>query len=412
MRRLVLSLSTAWMLTLAGCANRDLDSPPCGVSHVETSHHGLKVFFGKDVDEVPRNQGSTGLTVTRARSPGSFTVYAITHGQLEDKHSVESDYLLLQVGDTAGTFHGFGGCSYVVEDDEHGLYLNISGADGDISDATYSDSIRPRSIILAYKPPSTIAELRADVDGFIADMFATQDEVVISLATSSVKLGDPAWNTSDPNWSRVKGLVRRDYLADTAATRPSGRERADLWEKTVGLHLTELEIDELLRFYRSDVGKHFVLLQDGLDPIESDWQVWSLDRPHPTEPMPTMKQEVTPERNAIVMLALMEILIANSVVGAPAGDPPAEVAAISKWAAIYYGAELDRLFVENQSDIPAYQDFSRSPALLHLLFETRRAENIWSGSPQGERWKAAVSVSLGKHMAEWKAVIRSLEPPR
>ena len=123
MRWTVFSLFPALILTSAGCATRGFDTPPCGVSHVEESGHGLAVFFGRDVNENPHNGGSIGLSVTRAgsRRP-KFYFYTINHGRLEDKHFIESDYLLLHVGDSAGTFHGFGGCSYVVKKDDHGLF--------------------------------------------------------------------------------------------------------------------------------------------------------------------------------------------------------------------------------------------------------------------------------------------------
>jgi hypothetical protein len=403
MRWAVFLLVPAWTLTLTACATRGFDTHPCGVSHVEASSHGLKVFFGRNVNENPRNGGSIGLSVTRAGSLGPPTFYTINHGRLEDKHFIDSDYLLLHLGDTAGTFHGFGGCDYVVEKDENGLYLDISGADGDLSDAAYSDWIRPESIILAYKPPPKIAELRADLGDFVTAVWTIEDEAVIWSETSTVKPpGDNSWNSSDPNWNRVTLLVRQDYLADTASTRPTAQEQGYLWERTVGLHLTDTEIDQLLSFYRSDVGKRFILLQHNLQPIYSDW-ISSLELPHSATADSPTNQTVAPQRNAIMKLALGEI--------AAGGTPPSDVPAVSTWAAIHYGPELDRLFAESEADIPAYQEFSRSPALLKLLSETGVAENKWLESKQGERWKTAVSDSVGKHLAEWKAALRAPVSP-
>ena len=103
--------------------------------------------------------------------------------------------------------------------------------------------------------------------------------------------------------------------------------------------------------------------------------------------MSSANQDVKPERNTVVKLALLEILIANARVGNEDCAPPADVPAVSKWAAIHRGPELDGLFVENQADIPAYLQFSRSPALFKLLSETGVAENNSLESKQGSGGK-------------------------
>jgi hypothetical protein len=127
------------ILALAGCATPGPGTPPGGVDHVVASPGGLKVFFGKDVNWTPSNGfRAGGLTVSRAGEHGSIR-YAVVNGRSEDKDErIVGNYLLMKVGDSAGTFTGFGACSYDLKRGEHGPYLDVNGAEGDLSDATYS----------------------------------------------------------------------------------------------------------------------------------------------------------------------------------------------------------------------------------------------------------------------------------
>lgn len=92
MRWLIRSLYAVWMLTLAGCATHPaIDTPFCGVNHIEASGHGLKVFFGTDVNELPSNGfRAGGLTVARAAGHGTSTRYAIKNGLLKRQHQLLS----------------------------------------------------------------------------------------------------------------------------------------------------------------------------------------------------------------------------------------------------------------------------------------------------------------------------------
>jgi hypothetical protein len=145
MRWLIRSLYAVWMLTLAGCATRIADTPPCGVSHVEASDRGLKVFFGTDANEIPSNGfRAGGLTVNRAGSHVPSKRYAIKNGRLKGQFQlISSRYLVLNVGDSAGTFNGFGGCFYEVKVDKDGPYLDVNGTAGDLDLSSYVAWYRP-----------------------------------------------------------------------------------------------------------------------------------------------------------------------------------------------------------------------------------------------------------------------------
>jgi hypothetical protein len=103
------------------------------------------VSFGADVNEVPSNGfRAGGLAVTRAADHAASTRYAINNGRLKKQHQLlSSRYLLLNVGDGAGTFNGFGGCGYEVKLDERGPYLDVSGTAGDLDLSTFVAWYRP-----------------------------------------------------------------------------------------------------------------------------------------------------------------------------------------------------------------------------------------------------------------------------
>ena len=172
--------------------------------------------------------------------------------------------------------------------------------------------------------------------------------------------------------------------------------------------LSDAEIESLLTFYRSPVGKRFTSLQHELQPMVIDAQQSSWYRPHGVEEAtPVDERVLTPQRNALLKIALIQILIDDTNV--PRGDviePAPKVSPDATWAAVHDGSELDRLYAANYADIPAYEDFARSRALVKVLFATRAAVNDWSDSPGGRRWKAAVQDSLNKRMPEWRAAFQ------
>jgi len=85
------------------------------------------------------------LTVTRSEK-GSSTNYAIENGRLRAQHKFQllsSHYLLLNMGDSAGTFNGFGGCTYTPKSDKFGRYLEVEDFPGDTEPGTSTEEARP-----------------------------------------------------------------------------------------------------------------------------------------------------------------------------------------------------------------------------------------------------------------------------
>jgi hypothetical protein len=133
------------LIVLTACAtHRDPIGHACGIDHVDETDHGLKVFFQRGIN-VPTVRGFGGLMVTRS-GKGSSTNYAIEDGRLRAQHKFQllsSRYLLLNLSDSAGTFDGFGGCTYTAKSDKYGHYLEVDDTPGDTEPGGWSEEVRP-----------------------------------------------------------------------------------------------------------------------------------------------------------------------------------------------------------------------------------------------------------------------------
>jgi hypothetical protein len=144
MRSTPRSLLLLALIALTACAtHRDPIGHACGIDYVDETDHGLKVFFKRGVNVTVHDFG--GLTVTRS-GKGPPTNYAIEDGRLKAQHNFQifsSRYLLLNMGDSAGTFNGFGGCTYTAKSDKFGRYLEIADSPGDTELGTSTEEVRP-----------------------------------------------------------------------------------------------------------------------------------------------------------------------------------------------------------------------------------------------------------------------------
>jgi hypothetical protein len=133
------------LIALTGCAtHRDRIGHACGIDYVTETDHGLKVFFQRGTNVATVN-GFGGLMVTRSGKEPSAN-YAIEDGRLRAQHKFQlfsSRYLLLNVGDSAGTFNGFGGCTYTAKSDKFGRYLEVEDSPGDTEPGTSTEELRP-----------------------------------------------------------------------------------------------------------------------------------------------------------------------------------------------------------------------------------------------------------------------------
>jgi hypothetical protein len=144
------------LIALTACAtHRDPIGHSCEIAYVDETDTGLKVFFQRGFDVTTTTDGRGGLNVTRAAN-GSSSNYAIEDGRLRAAHKFQlfsSRYLLLDVGDSAATFDGFGGCTYTAESDKYGHYLEVVYALGDTEPGSSREEVRPRDFWSSSRAP-------------------------------------------------------------------------------------------------------------------------------------------------------------------------------------------------------------------------------------------------------------------
>lgn len=137
----LISLAT---LLLVGGGTFRASAHECGIDHVITTRLGLKVYFepGLSVNF---------FSINRTGVEGASTKHSIRKGRLVPPdvpprsgfHLFAPHYFFLDRGGSASGFNIWGGCSYEIKSDQHGVYLHVEGADGDTSDAVYNEDIRP-----------------------------------------------------------------------------------------------------------------------------------------------------------------------------------------------------------------------------------------------------------------------------
>jgi len=132
------------MLMLVGCATSRASAHECGIDHVRTTRLGLKVYFQPGIN-------ANLFTINRTGVEGASTNHSVRNGRIvppdvpprHGLHLFAPRYFFLDQGGSASGFNLWGGCSYDIKSDQHGIYLHVEGADGDISDAFYTEDIRP-----------------------------------------------------------------------------------------------------------------------------------------------------------------------------------------------------------------------------------------------------------------------------
>jgi hypothetical protein len=132
------------IFALLGGATSRASAHECGIDHVKTTRLGLKVYFQPNVS-------FNIFSINRTGAEGSSTHHSVRKGRLVPPdnpprpgfHLFALRYFFLDRGGSASSFNIWGGCSYEIKSDPHGMYLRVEGADGDTSDAVYNEDIRP-----------------------------------------------------------------------------------------------------------------------------------------------------------------------------------------------------------------------------------------------------------------------------
>jgi hypothetical protein len=247
--------------------------------------------------------------------------------------------------------------------------------------------------------------------GSVFDFFAPMQMRVIGA-------NDPTWKRDNPNWAAVLQLVSNDLKKDLGAVLAAqSAQNADRWNRELAAHLSTAQIDQLLAFYHSDVGRRYLAFQKGLFAVQTEGASAFVNGRASTGMSPKEVAASPPSAalfEARKQLAALSWIIqvtppmgtaASLSQGTSAADDKAIRDVIVNALATMRGPELDVLQRQYQSDLVAFSAFQESAAakaLIAVYGNVMQDANAQSVKP-GAAFAAALQQSVAKHTPAWKA---------
>jgi hypothetical protein len=258
----------------------------------------------------------------------------------------------------------------------------------------------------------TVIALTGDLD-----INSTLDMLAAVQARAVGAANDSTWKGDNPNWGPVFNIVHDDLSRDVGLLLLAQvRDTAAHWDHELPAHLTSSQIDDLVKFYRSDVGRRYLAFQKQLIAVQQEVLSASVvDRvpagadPHRVAVAPTAAQIDSRKRVA----ALSSVYLMLTALG-PSGSPSRNANAnddktihdmMLDALATVRGPELDQLNAQYHADLPAFATFHGSPAAKALLSVYGFVAKDIQSDPAapGIAFAAALQRSVKLHTPEWKA---------
>jgi hypothetical protein len=247
--------------------------------------------------------------------------------------------------------------------------------------------------------------------GSVVDFFAPMQMRVIGA-------NDPTWKRDNPNWTPVLRLISNDLKKDLGPVlAEQTASNAVRWNRELTSHLSAAQIDHLLAFYRSDVGRRYLAFQKGLMAVQTEGASAFVAGVASGGPDPKRVAESPPSAaqfEARKQLAALSWIIqvtppmgtaVSLSQGTSAADDKAIRDIIVEALATMRGPELDVLQRQYQADLVAFSAFQESSAAKALIavygnvMEDAAAESVKPGAA----FAAALQESITQHTPAWKA---------
>jgi hypothetical protein len=245
----------------------------------------------------------------------------------------------------------------------------------------------------------------------VADFFAPMQMRVIGE-------NDPTWKRDNLNWSRVLHLISNDLKKDLELSLAAqAAENAVRWNRELATHLSAAQIDELLKFYRSDTGHRYLAFQkrlmavqvQGASALIAGMVSGGVDPKQVAESTPSAAQIETRKR----LVALSWIIQVTPAMGAAvspshgvsASDDKAMRDMVIDAVATTRGTELDALRAQYHADLAAFATFHASSTAKALMAVYRDTAKDAAAQPvkPGTAFTAALEKSIAQHTPAWKA---------
>ena len=250
----------------------------------------------------------------------------------------------------------------------------------------------------------------ADIDS-VVEMFAALQMRVIGG-------NDSSWKRDNPNWLPEMNRVREDLKNDLKpALAADVSKTALLWNRALATHLSTSQIDELLGFYRSNIGRRYRAFEERLIAIQVEasstytvaFASGGTASKRVADPPPSEAQ--TEIRKRILALSWADQVTpamgaaASPSHGASASDDKAVHDMVVGLLVLTRGPALDELAHQYQQDLNAFSTFHQSAMAKSLIsvYGDVAKESADDGSPPGLNLTTALQHSVNLHTLAWNA---------
>jgi hypothetical protein len=263
-----------------------------------------------------------------------------------------------------------------------------------------------------------VIELRETVVALTGDPDINSTiDMLAAVQVRIVGAKDSTWKGDNPNWTPVFNIVHDDLSRDVGLLLVAQvRDTAAHWDHELPVHLTPGQIDELAKFYRSDVGRRYLAFQKRLMAVQQEVLSTSVvgraaagADPHRAPVPPTAAQ--IDSRKSVAAFSWVYLML--TALG-PSDSPSRNASATDDKTihdmmvdalATVRGAELDLLNAQYRADLRAFATFTESPVAKSLILVYGFVAMDIQADPKapGMTFAAALQRSIDQHTPEWKA---------
>jgi hypothetical protein len=258
----------------------------------------------------------------------------------------------------------------------------------------------------------TVVALTGDPDiNSAIDMFTALQVRVIGAAN------DSTWKRDNPNWTSVFNIVHDDLSRDVGLLLLAQvRDMTAHWDRELTAHLTPSQIGELVKFYRSDLGRRYVAFQKRLIAIQEEGLSGlvvglAAGGPDPHRvPVPATIAQIDSRKNVAALSWVYLMMTALGPTGSPGRPSSASEEKIvndmmADALAKMRGPELDQLNAQYHGDLAAFATFQGSPVARALILIYGFVAKDIQADPAapGIAFAAGLQRSIEQHTPEWKA---------
>ncbi len=240
-------------------------------------------------------------------------------------------------------------------------------------------------------------------------------EAVATFQTHGLDPNNPKWNPSHPKWNAVLSRVRADTESDLpqliATVVP---ELKFGFAMALGDHLTENDVDELLRYYRSDEGKHYLQFTGTADALLGQGMQDMMRMSATKMSGPTEKKEMPSKDKLEARSRILQMSGTFRIMRAQMESDKRNHRDTSGYSALFFfmattiaqhGEEIDRLENEYKGDLSRFDEFNRS-ALASKQIEALSAATTLSVSGMGATMKP-MEQAQHRQQEAWRQVYLS-----